>query len=73
RDSVLAPDPAVDAVTQLAAPRYQAIDMTDFFCDETQCYPVIGGVLVYKDISHMTRVFARSMGPYLEYRYRDLT
>jgi hypothetical protein len=73
RDSVLAPDPAVDAATQLGAPRYQAIDMTNFFCDETQCYPVIGGVLVYKDISHMTRVFARSMGPYLESRYLDLT
>jgi hypothetical protein len=72
RDTALAPDPAADAATQLGSPRYGVIDMTSFFCDETRCYPVIGGVLVYKDISHMTRVFGRSIGPYLVSRYRDL-
>jgi hypothetical protein len=71
--ALAAPDAAVDAVGQLVDPRYQVIDMTSFFCDEARCYPVIGGALVYKDISHMTTVFGTSIGPYLEARYRELS
>jgi hypothetical protein len=73
RGNVLAPDPGVDAAQQLGAPRFQVIDLTDFFCDLDRCYPVIGGALVYKDISHMTTVFGTSLGPSLESAYRPLT
>jgi hypothetical protein len=72
RDVALAPDPAVDAVRQLGSPRFAAIDMSDFFCDADRCHPVIGGALVYQDISHMTTVFGTSLGPYLTSRYREL-
>jgi hypothetical protein len=72
RETALTADPAAEAATELGSPRYAVIDLTSFFCDDTRCYPVIGGVLVYKDISHMTRVFGRSIGPYLVSRYLDL-
>ena len=39
--------------------------MTRFICDRRWCYPVIGGALVYKDDNHLTEVFARTLGPYL--------
>jgi hypothetical protein len=73
RDVALAPDPAVDAARQLGSPRFQVIDMSDFFCDADRCHPVIGGALVYQDISHMTTVFGTSLGPYLTSRYRALS
>jgi SGNH domain-containing protein len=72
RNMALAPDPAVDAARQLGSPRFATIDMSDFFCDADRCHPVIGGALVYQDISHMTTVFGTSLGPYLTSRYREL-
>jgi hypothetical protein len=73
RDDVLSPDPGVEAAQQLGGPRFQVIDLTDYFCDLDRCYPVVGGALVYKDISHMTTVFGTSLGPYLTSAYLHLT
>jgi hypothetical protein len=73
RSDVLPPDPGVEAAQQLGAPRFQVIDLSDFFCDVDRCHPVVGGALVYKDISHMTTVFGTSLGPYLTSAYRNLT
>jgi hypothetical protein len=41
------------------------VDLTKFFCDSRQCFPVIGGALVYKDATHITSVYGRTLGPYL--------
>jgi hypothetical protein len=73
RDEVLPPDPGVTAAQQLGPPRFQVIDLSDFFCDPDRCFPVIGGALVYKDISHMTTVFGTSLGPYLTSAYLSLS
>lgn len=73
RDQALAPDPGVTAAQQLGAPRFGVIDLSDFFCDPDRCLPVIGGALVYKDISHMTTVFGTSLGPYLTSAYLSLS
>jgi hypothetical protein len=73
KGDVLPADPGVAAAQQLGPPRFQVIDLTDFFCDLDRCYPVIGGALVYKDISHMTTVFGTSLGPYLESAYLHVT
>jgi len=73
RDQALPPDPGVTAAQQLGAPRFEVIDLTDFFCDPDRCLPVIGGALVYKDISHMTTVFGTSLGPYLTSAYLSLS
>ena len=46
--------------------------MTSFFCSAKKCFPVVGGALVYKDISHLTDVYASSLGPYLLRKIRAL-
>ena len=45
------------------ASRY--VDLTRYFCDSRTCFPVIGGALVYKDATHITSVYGRTLGPYL--------
>jgi hypothetical protein len=42
-----------------------AADLLSHFCDPQRCYPVVGGALVYKDQTHLTTVFAETLGPYL--------
>ena len=71
RATALHPDPAVAAVAQLHSPRFQAIDLTRYFCDDARCYPVIGGVVAYKDITHLTPTFSGTLGPYLLAQVRD--
>lgn len=66
----LPPDPAVRAARRSDPRRVQLIDMTPFMCSPRLCKPVIGGALVHKDVSHLTRVFATTLGPYL-LRYVD--
>lgn len=65
RTFALQPDPAVVAAKRLRSSRVQVVDLTHIFCDAQLCYPVIGGALVYKDSTHLTRVFARTLGPFL--------
>lgn len=46
--------------------RAHLIDVTRHICDASRCFPVVGGALVFKDIHHLTSVFAESLGPYVE-------
>jgi len=41
-------------------------DMSEYFCDEDNCSPVIGNVLVYRDTHHLTASYAKTMAPALE-------
>lgn len=66
-------DTAVSAATALRSRRYGSVDLTDFFCDARQCYPVIGGVRVYNDNDHITAAYARTLAPYVLRRVRALT
>ena len=65
RANALPPDPQEAAIAQVDPARFKFVDLTPFFCDERSCYPVVGGVLVHKDINHLTRHFAETLGPYL--------
>ncbi len=65
RSYALRPDPAAQAAQRLRLASVQVADLSRFMCDATRCYPVVGGVLVLRDVSHMTTAFSRSMGPYL--------
>ena len=56
-------DPAALAATRIRSRHVEVIDLTRYFCDRQRCFPVIGGVLVYKDISHITAIFSTSLGP----------
>jgi hypothetical protein len=72
RSEALGRDPAASAAAKDPTKRVQSIDMTSFFCSTSNCFPVVGGALVYKDISHLTDVFASSLGPYLLRKIRAL-
>ena len=65
RDYALKRDPAEPAALASDPRRVQLIDMTRFMCSSRLCMPVIGGALVHKDQTHLTRVFATTLGPYL--------
>jgi hypothetical protein len=73
RRAVLPRDPAIAAVLRAPAKRVQSIDMTRYFCGPLSCFPVIGGVLVHRDLNHMTIDYARTLGPYLLRAVRRLS
>lgn len=49
-------------------PAVDVIDLTDAICDEATCPPVIGDMLVYRQGSHLTNTYARSVEPILAAR-----
>ena len=36
-------------------------DLSDYFCDETTCEPVIGNVVVFRDKHHLTATFSKTL------------
>lgn len=65
RSYALLPDPAAVAARSVPGRRLHVVDLTRFICDRRRCHPVVGGALVYKDVHHLTTVFATTLGPYL--------
>ena len=55
-----------DARAAHAAPGTHLIDMTDEICPGGLCRAVIGNALVFRDKSHLTATFARTLAPRLE-------
>jgi hypothetical protein len=68
----LAPDAAVVAAQRLRSARIRVVDLNRYICDTRRCYPVVGGVLVFKDLDHLTPLFATTLGPYLDRSVRHL-
>ena len=66
RATALEPDPAVVAASQDVGRDVRTIDLTETLCDRRSCYPVVGGALTFKDVDHLTTVFASTLGPYLQ-------
>jgi peptidoglycan/LPS O-acetylase OafA/YrhL len=44
---------------------FTTIDPTPWFCTSTRCPVIVGDVLVYRDISHVTATYARLLAPLL--------
>ncbi len=65
REGALQPDEAAIAAERTDSERVHLVDLSDFMCDSKNCFPVVGGALVIKDIGHLTRTFARTLGPYI--------
>ncbi|NHI17466.1 acyltransferase family protein [Microbacterium excoecariae] len=49
----------------------RAIDLTDAYCTEAACPPVIGGVAVYRDAHHLSATYAATVGPLLADELRE--
>jgi len=41
------------------------LKLSEYFCDKTECPAVVGGVLVYQNITHVTTTFMLTLTPYL--------
>ena len=65
RSSAIRRDPAAIAALRRGDPRVHLVDLTRFMCSPKLCYPVVGGVLVQKDLTHLTPLFASTLGPFL--------
>lgn len=46
-------------------PNARLVDMTPFYCAGDRCLAVIGGVIVYRDGTHLTATYASTLAPYL--------
>jgi hypothetical protein len=68
RATWLPADPSVRAVQAVGDPRQRVVDLTRFICGPTTCPAAVGSVPVYFDGSHLTRVYARTLAPYLSPR-----
>lgn len=56
-----------DPTTVAASQMHDAVDLVDLtpvFCDVTTCHTVVGGLVAYRDESHLTVTFARSLEPW---------
>ena len=59
-------DPLIAATKQVKGSRLY--DFTSFYCTDTSCPAVIGGVNVYRDRSHISKTYITTMTPYFEAR-----
>lgn len=53
-------------------PNATVIDLTELYCTDAVCSPVIGNVLVFRDSRHITSTWARTLTPYLEREMIDI-
>ena len=44
------------------------LDLSEYFCGPERCPPVIGNIIVYRDDSHITAAYARTLSPILAQR-----
>ena len=65
RAKALPTDAQTVAAERMPGKRAHVVDLSLHFCRPAVCLPVVGGVLVHKDVDHLTQVFARTLGPYL--------
>ena len=65
RSSALAFDPVVSAAHEGNA-QVTLIDLTSAFCDASLCHSVIGGLIAYRDASHVSGSFALTLTSRLE-------
>lgn len=63
-ETVTAPSPTASLVNP--PPNVYFIDLTDHFCPEALCPPVIGNVMIYRSGAHITGTYARSLARALQ-------
>ena len=59
-------DPTAAAAAALDDPLVHTVDLTDHICPGETCEPVVGGVIVYFDASHLTATYASTLARFLE-------
>ncbi len=62
---LVASDPLRAAAAAAGVP---TVDMIGAYCADASCPMVMGGVVVYRDLHHITATFSRTLAPYLAQR-----
>ncbi|HEV2776302.1 MAG TPA: SGNH hydrolase domain-containing protein [Solirubrobacteraceae bacterium] len=65
RSRALPPDRSAIAAGRPGTGRVRVVDLTRHMCSPRLCFPVVGGVLVHKDNTHITNLFATTLGPFV--------
>ncbi len=61
-------DPQLAAAERFSATQVAVVDMTDLYCADGSCAPVVGGVRVYRDAGHVTPLWASTLAPQISER-----
>jgi hypothetical protein len=69
REQALPGDVMLAAAEELDDPGVRVVDLSDLFCDDATCYPVVGDVIVFRDYSHLSAEYSTLLVPYLLERY----
>lgn len=59
-------DPLNRAARELDAPEIRTVNMDKYFCSDGVCPAVIGSIVAFRDGSHITATYARSLAQYLD-------
>ncbi|MFB9904162.1 acyltransferase family protein [Allokutzneria oryzae] len=62
RSQILAPEAPYSSLANIPA-TVSFLDLSDYYCTESVCPPIIGNVHVYFDDNHVTATYMRSMAP----------
>jgi peptidoglycan/LPS O-acetylase OafA/YrhL len=71
REDAVRDDPQVRAV-ESGGTGADLVDLTDDFCTDDSCPPVVGNVLIYRDSHHLTATYSRLLAPALEEAAADV-
>jgi hypothetical protein len=77
RKAVYRHTPVEAAISALKdKPKYadaaRRFNLNNLICGPTQCRPVVGRVIVYRDSNHMTNTYTLTLKPYLDKRMRKV-
>jgi peptidoglycan/LPS O-acetylase OafA/YrhL len=53
------------AAAKLKARGVRYMPMERYFCDRRVCYPIVGGLIVYRDTSHISHEYSTAMAPFI--------
>jgi peptidoglycan/LPS O-acetylase OafA/YrhL len=71
RVDALPPDPiaaAVGAASEASGDRVRVLDMSNYFCDSSYCYPAVGGLPIYFDADHLNKQLSIRLAPMIKER-----
>lgn len=63
RSKVLTKDPLYEAAIAIHSKYVQTLDLTNRFCSDLKCDPVIGGIVVHFDNNHLTNSYVKTLIP----------
>jgi hypothetical protein len=58
--------PSPTALVKNAPRTVHFLDLSNYFCNATLCPPVIGNILIYRHMNHLTATYVRSLAPVLD-------